>query len=111
MRAVALPILLALAAPVAFAADASYRWVMPDGSVRYGGAPEPGAKHVRKLATPPVSTGTIVVTNQEKDKAGRITYRGGTGTVLPPATRETPRPLPAGSLQAPNGLPKRGGYE
>jgi hypothetical protein len=111
MRAFGFSIMLALVTPVAIAADESYRSVMPDGSIRYGAAPEPGARQVKKLAAPPVSTGTLVVTSQEKNKAARLPAREGGGIVLPPSSRETPRSVPAGTLQAPGALPKRGGYE
>lgn len=111
MKAFAVSIMLALSASVAIAADDSYRSVMPDGSIRYGAAPEPGAKQVKKLAAPPASTGTIILTNQDKNKAERVTVRERGGAVLPATGRESPKSLPAGSLQAPTALPKRGGYE
>ena len=111
MKALAVSIMLALIAPLAFAAEESYRSVMPDGSIRYGAAPEPGAKQVKKIAPPPATTGTIVVTNQEKDKAARATTQEGAAGALLPSTRESPKPATAGRLQTPAGLPKRGGYQ
>ena len=43
-----------IAAPAA--AQELYKSVMPDGKVVYGEKPEPGAKHVEKLAPPPPKT-------------------------------------------------------
>jgi hypothetical protein len=107
MRALPVLIVAALATPPALAASESYRSVMPDGSVRYGEAPEWGAKQVRKMPSPPVSTGTIVVSSEEKQKAQRMTPERGVSVVLPPTARESPQALPAGQLQGPALLPKR----
>ena len=41
-------LVLALAAPAAYAADEVYRSVMPDGRTLYGESPAPGAQSVRK---------------------------------------------------------------
>jgi len=105
----ALPVLIALAftAPAAAGATESYRSVMPDGSVRYGEAPEPAAKTVRKIPAPPNSTGTVVVRDEEKRKPPNAAPQGGVGVVLPPTPRESPRLAPAGQLAAPGTLPKR----
>lgn len=53
-----------IAAPAA--AQELYKSVMPDGKVVYGEKPEPGAKHVEKLAPPPPKTGATVLTPAEK---------------------------------------------
>jgi hypothetical protein len=56
VRALLVLIALAFAARSALSATEFYRSVMPDGSVRYGEAPEPAAKMVRKIPAPPLST-------------------------------------------------------
>ena len=94
MKALAISIVLVLSSPLALAADESYRSVMPDGSIRYGAAPEPGAKQVKKIPAPPAKTGTIVITNQEKNNAERIRTPEGSAAVMPPQARESPRPRP-----------------
>ncbi len=48
------------------AAQTMYKSTMPDGKVVYGEKPEPGAKHVEKMAPPPPKTGTTIVTPAEK---------------------------------------------
>jgi hypothetical protein len=105
----ALPVLIALALTAwsALAATESYRSVMPDGSVRYGETPEWRAKQVKKMPAPPVSTGTIVISNEEKQKARQTTAEGGVSVVLPPTSRKSPQPTPPGHLQAPAALPER----
>jgi hypothetical protein len=60
-----LALVLLLAASGA-AAQTMYKSTMPDGKVVYGEKPEPGAKHVEKMAPPPPKTGTTIVTPAEK---------------------------------------------
>ena len=100
---------LALGAPAAIAATDMYRSVMPDGSVRYGESPERGAKSVKRIPAPPVSTGTITVTPEEKTRAEQIGATPGGVAVLPTQPRESPAPAEAGKLHAPAGgaLPSR----
>ena len=100
-------IALTLCAPSALGATESYRSVMPDGSVRYGEAPEWGAREIRKMPALPTSTGTTVVSDEEKQKPRGTTREGGVGVVVPPNPRESPRVMPAGHLEAPGTLPKR----
>jgi len=111
MKALAAAITLALAAPSSFCADDAFRSVMPDGSVHYGAAPEPGTRKVQKIGPPPLSTGTMLVTPDEKQKAARPTAQSGVSGVLPPLSRKPPQPATAGTLQNPGTLPVRGGYE
>ena len=109
MKATLFPLLLAsaLGASAAFGAESDmYRSVMPDGSVRYGESPDPGAKSVRKVAPPPVSTGTITVTPQEKARAFEPPSAGGTVVMTPPV-RPATEPHQQGRLQSPSGLPGR----
>ena len=94
-----------------FCADDAFRSVMPDGSVHYGAAPEPGTRKVQKIGPPPLSTGTMLVTPDEKQKAARPTAQSGVSGVLPPLSRKPPQPATAGTLQNPGTLPVRGGYE
>lgn len=98
-------LLLALTAPGVFAAEDIYRSVMPDGSVRYGEAPAPGAKSVKKVPSGPASTGVTVVTPAEK---GRIPAPSGGGvTVIPQPVRPPTEPAAQGSVASPPGLPAR----
>ena len=97
-----------LAAPGAFAAEVMYRSVMPDGSVRYGESPDPGAKTVRKIPPPPISTGTITVTPQETSQVQRLPSATGGAAVLPMPDRKPPAAAEQGKLQSPPGLPSRG---
>ena len=98
-------LVLALAAPGAAAAEDMYRSTMPDGSVRYGESPEPGAKSVRKVAPPPPATGVTVVTPEEKQR--QILPQEGGVAVLPTQPRTSPAPAAQGQLHAPSRLPKR----
>lgn len=109
MKSTLIPLVLAsaLSVPAAFAAESDmYRSVMPDGSVRYGESPDPGAKSVRKVAPPPVSTGTITVTPAEKARNFEPQPAGGTSVMTPPARPPT-EAAQQGRLQAPTGLPGR----
>jgi hypothetical protein len=65
MRLSSLALALLLAASGA-AAQTMYKSTMPDGKIVYGENPEPGAKHVEKMASPPPKTGTTIVTPAEK---------------------------------------------
>jgi hypothetical protein len=96
---------LALAASGALAADDMYRSTMPDGSVRYGEKPEPGAKSVRKVAPPPPATGVTVVTKDEMNRG--VTQQEGSTVVMPTPERQPPRSAESGTLQSPPGLPRR----
>lgn len=109
MRAQILAVFLAatLAAGFAVAADPVYRSVMPDGRVLYGDAPEPGAKHTKKIPPPRSSTGTIVITPEEKQKVGPMEPQRGATGVLSRPPRATELPLEPGILQSPATLPER----
>ncbi len=99
---------LALAAGAAMAAEDIYRSVMPDGSIRYGESPDPGAKSVKKVQAPPPATGVTVVTPEEKGRQFQV-QQGGT-TVLPQQTRPPGLPpgAPVGTVQGnATDLPKR----
>lgn len=108
MKATLFPLALslALAASAALGGEDMYRSVMPDGSVRYGESPAPGAKSVRKIPPPPASTGTITVTPDEKGR-GTAPVTPGTTAVIPMPDRPPPAAAEQGRLQAPSGLPKR----
>jgi hypothetical protein len=90
--------MLALCAPATSLADEIYRSTMRDGSVRYGEAPEYGARQVRKIPATPVSTGTIVVTPQEKGR--RFTPERYGTAVLSPPERVRPRTIESGTFQS-----------
>ena len=96
---------LALAASGALAADDMYRSTMPDGSVRYGEKPEPGAKSVRRVPPPPPATGVTVVTPDEKNR--QFTGQEGSTVIMPTPERQPPGAAESGTLQAPPGLPRR----
>ena len=53
-------------------AQTVYKSTMPDGKVVYGEKPAPGAKRVDKIDPPPATTGTTVITPQEKARAEQI---------------------------------------
>jgi len=90
---------LALCVPATSTADDIYRSTMRDGSVRYGESPEYGARQVRKIPATPVSTGTIVVTPQEKGR--RFTPQvSRAAAVLSPPERARPRTIESGTFQA-----------
>ena len=89
---------LAFAVPAASWADDIYKSVMRDGTVRYGEAPEYGAKQVKKLAAPPSSTGTITVTAHEKARPVKI--EPGTTAFVTPQPRVRPPPAQAGVFQS-----------
>ena len=86
-----LVLLLGLAASAAYPADDTYklpapelyRSTMPNGDVLYGEVPAPGAKSVRKVQSPPGSTGTRLVTPQDQERARSMTSREGGVTVMP----------------------------
>ena len=92
-------LVLALAASGAIAAEDMYRSTMPDGSVRYGESPAPGAKSVRKISPPPPATGVTVVTPEEKNR--QIAPREGSTVVLPPPPRKPPPAATQGQLHGP----------
>lgn len=95
--------LLVLAVPAALAAEDIYRSTMPDGRIVYGESPFPGAKSVRIVRAPPVSTGTITVTPEEKSRAstGSASQQGSGGVVvLPQPARDPPQRAQQGRLQA-----------
>jgi Domain of unknown function (DUF4124) len=105
-----LMLLLVLAVPAAFAAEDVYRSTMPDGTVFYGETPRPGAKQVRKVPPPPVSTGTIVVTPEEKARYGPKAIEEPTSgvAVIPVPAREPAPALEQGrSINTDRALPKR----
>lgn len=98
---------LALAAPGALAADDMYRSTMPDGSVRYGEKPEPGAKSVKRVPPPPPATGVTVVTPEEQGRRIAPPQEGGTIVMPTPQRQAAPVRSEAGTLYAPSGLPSR----
>ncbi|HYC49192.1 MAG TPA: DUF4124 domain-containing protein [Burkholderiales bacterium] len=100
-----LALALALCASAAYAEDI-YRSVMPDGSVRYGESPAPGAKSVRKVPPPPASTGVITIRPEERN-AQVSSPSGPAVSVLPEKVRPAIPPAEQGSKAAPEGLPKR----
>jgi hypothetical protein len=104
-------LLLPLAASTALAADDLYRSTMPNGDVRYGESPAPGAKSVRKIPAPPTSTGVSVVTPEDKARASQIQQQGGGVTVIPQAERPPTTAAQQGSGttygSGPGPLPKR----
>ena len=107
-----LALALALAAPVALAAQQSdevYRSVMPDGTIRYGESPAPGAKSVKKIPAPPPTTGTITATPEEVERAKRAPVATGGTAVLSQPERKSPDSHEQGRFQSPKGLP-RGAY-
>jgi len=109
MKSMMIPTILgfALAASSASAADTDlYRSVMPDGSVRYGESPERGAKSVRRVPPPPLSTGTITVTPDEKQRKFDSPQAAPAAVFTQPVRPATP-PAQSGTLQAPSGLPQR----
>lgn len=59
-------VLLSCLVPTFAAAEDLYKSTMPNGKVVYGEKPEPGAKRVEKLPSPPPKTGTNVLTPAEK---------------------------------------------
>ena len=96
---------LALASAGAYAADDIYRSVMPDGSIRYGESPAPGAKSVKKV--PPVAaSGVTVVTPGERSHQFPPPQAGGVA-VIPQQERPATAPAEQGSIQAPTTLPRR----
>lgn len=108
MKATITPLVLALAmaAPAATAAEDAYRSIMPDGSVRYGESPERGARSVKKIPAPPVTTGTVVATPEEKARSARSETSGPAVSVIPQPPRESPGEAIQGRVQSPKGLPK-----
>ena len=95
-----------IAAPVV-AGDPVYRSVMPDGRVLYGELPEPGAKQTTKMPAARASTGTIVVTPEEKQKFRPGEPRDGRGVVLQRPAGVNRQPLESGVFQSPPALPER----
>ena len=108
-RRLAALLALAFAVPAAGATEYAYRSVMPDGSVRYGEAPEPHAKSIKRIKAPPGKSGTVVITPEEKTRA-LPAPPAGVRAVLEPPPRERPDAAQQGRLQAPSQLPRRGGY-
>lgn len=110
MKSVVSPLVLALAlsAGVAIAAEDIYRSTMPDGSIRYGEAPDPNAKSFKKVAPPPAATGVTVVTPEEKGRTFAPSQGG--ISVLPAPVSKPPAPPAQGQLQGGDGLPKRPSY-
>ena len=96
---------LAVFAAGATAADDIYRSIMPDGSIRYGESPAPGAKSSRRIPPPPATTGTITVTPEEKGRD--FSVQPAPAVVLTPPQRSATTPHEQGKLQSPQGLPQR----
>ena len=90
---------LALTASGALAAEDMYRSTMPDGSVRYGEAPDPGAKSVKKVQPPPPATGVTVVTPAEQTRG--VPVREGSVVVMPVEKRPPTSPASQGELHGP----------
>lgn len=106
MKTILSPLVLAfaLAASGALAAEDIYRSTMPDGSIRYGESPAPGAKAVKKVPPPPASTGVTVISPEEKTRTFTV-EQGGT-SVMPQPVRKSAEPATSGRLQSPAGLPQ-----
>ena len=100
-----LTLVLALAAPAAFAADDVYQSTMPDGKKIYGDSPAPGAKSVRKVP-PPQASGATVVTREEQHRMAAPAPEGGV-SVIPLPKRASPEPHQQGKSQGGTDLPKR----
>jgi hypothetical protein len=96
-----------IVAPPASGGEALYRSVMPDGTVRYGEVPEAGAKQTKKLPAPRASTGTVLVTPEEKQKVRPWQPQEGGTVVLPRPGRTADPRFESGILQAPSTLPER----
>jgi hypothetical protein len=97
---------LALGTTCAWANEV-YKSTMPNGSVFYGESPQPGAQKVEKIEARAAATGTIVVTDQDRHRAGRISAPAGTSGVVTQQKREPAPPLEAGTLSKPGLMPKR----
>ena len=93
------PRLSLLAVMLAFAtgvyADDIYRSVMPNGDIRYGESPAPGAKSSKKVQAPP--SGVVVVTPADKAAAAAITTERGGVAVIPQKKQEPYVPAASGS--------------
>jgi hypothetical protein len=76
-------------------ADDIYRSVMPNGDVRYGESPAPGAKSYKKVQAPP--SGVVVVTPQDKASAAAIVPQHGGVSVIPQKKQDPYQPATAGS--------------
>lgn len=102
MKALVSPLFLALtlAASGALAAEDMYRSTMPDGSVRYGESPEPGARSVKKVQPPPPATGVTVVTPGERGRTFDAPPGGGVA-VLPQQDRPPTQPAYQGQTFGP----------
>lgn len=99
--------LLGAASIPAFAEDV-YKSTMPDGRVIYGESAQPGAQRVEKIAASAAPTGTIVATQQEKDRADAIKGPSAPAVgVIPPAPREAAPALQSGTINPPGVMPKR----
>ena len=107
MKSVVSPLFLALAlsASGAMAAEDIYRSTMPDGSVRYGESPDPGAKSFKKVPPPPPATGVSVVTPEEKGR--QVVQPQGGVSVIPPPSGKPPQAPGTGQLQAGDRIPQR----
>ena len=106
-----LVVLLPLASSATFAAENMYRSTMPNGDILYGESPAPGAKSVRKIPPPPASTGTVIVTPEDRSRASQIPAQAGGVTVMPQKERPQTQPATQGSGasygQGPGPLPTR----
>ena len=94
-------------APLGASANEVYKSTMPNGSVVYGESPHPGAQKVEKIEARAAATGTIVVTDQDRHRAGRISAPAGTTGMMTQQKREPAPPLEAGTLSKPGAMPKR----
>ena len=99
-------LVLALCASGAMAAEDIYRSTMPDGSIRYGEAPDPAAKAVKKVPGPPPATGVTVVTPEERGRQF-APQQGGGATVIPTPARPPTQPASSGQTFSNTDLPKR----
>ena len=108
LRTSSIVLFAALAAPAALAGEFLYRSTMPNGDILYGESPAPGAKQVRKIPAPPTTTGTVIITNEDKSRASGIAPPPPGGVaILPTQKREaTTSPATAGSTVSTDSLPR-----
>jgi hypothetical protein len=97
-----------LAAPGLACAEEIYKSTMSDGTTVYGETPQAGAKKVEKVEVHATTTGTIVATPQDKERAERIGNRSGPSVgVMPEQKRSAAPPLESGTINPPGMMPRK----